>query len=177
MGNLPRSDLLLQEFLLAVVLSAFYYVARWMRGLAPAPANKTLEALRLLFMFAAVEGTAGLLLPPFIPAWREWLRPTDRQVLVAKANALWHTDSSFKKTPALASVLSRAAAEPTMARVSVVAGLLFASAPMMSVFPILGQRFGLEERCAASLVGCTVLAFFSVSILLVLLRWQGLLPG
>jgi alpha-ketoglutarate-dependent 2,4-dichlorophenoxyacetate dioxygenase len=32
--------------------------------------------------------------------------PTDRQVLVAKANALWHTDSSFKKTPALASVLS-----------------------------------------------------------------------
>lgn len=29
-----------------------------------------------------------------------------RQVLVAKANALWHTDSSFKKTPALASVLT-----------------------------------------------------------------------
>ena len=34
------------------------------------------------------------------------LPPTDRQVLVAQANALWHTDSSFKKTPALASVLS-----------------------------------------------------------------------
>jgi len=31
---------------------------------------------------------------------------THRQVLVAQANALWHTDSSFKKTPALASVLS-----------------------------------------------------------------------
>lgn len=30
----------------------------------------------------------------------------DRQVQVAKANALWHTDSSFKTTPALASVLS-----------------------------------------------------------------------
>lgn len=29
-----------------------------------------------------------------------------RQVLVAKANALWHTDSSFKKVPALASVLT-----------------------------------------------------------------------
>ena len=29
-----------------------------------------------------------------------------RQVLIAKANALWHTDSSFKKTPALASVLT-----------------------------------------------------------------------
>jgi len=40
-------------------------------------------------------GTDGSIVPP-----------TDRQVLVAKANALWHTDSSFKKTPALASVLS-----------------------------------------------------------------------
>ena len=36
----------------------------------------------------------------------EILPPDHRQVLVAKANALWHTDSSFKKTPALASVLS-----------------------------------------------------------------------
>jgi alpha-ketoglutarate-dependent 2,4-dichlorophenoxyacetate dioxygenase len=30
----------------------------------------------------------------------------DRQVWRARANQLWHTDSSFKKTPALASVLS-----------------------------------------------------------------------
>ena len=53
--------------MLAVVLSAFYYLARWMRGLAPAPANKTLEALRILFMFAAMEGAAGLLLPRVLP--------------------------------------------------------------------------------------------------------------
>jgi alpha-ketoglutarate-dependent 2,4-dichlorophenoxyacetate dioxygenase len=32
--------------------------------------------------------------------------PTHRQALVGRANALWHTDSSFKKIPALASVLS-----------------------------------------------------------------------
>jgi alpha-ketoglutarate-dependent 2,4-dichlorophenoxyacetate dioxygenase len=32
--------------------------------------------------------------------------PTHRQALVAKANQLWHTDSSFKRTPALASILS-----------------------------------------------------------------------
>src|ERR1700741_1957037 len=30
----------------------------------------------------------------------ETLPPTARQVLVPQANALWHTDSSFKKTPA-----------------------------------------------------------------------------
>lgn len=32
--------------------------------------------------------------------------PSDRVMLVAKANQLWHTDSSFKQLPALASVLS-----------------------------------------------------------------------
>ncbi|MEF7617512.1 cbb3-type cytochrome c oxidase subunit I [Aquincola sp. MAHUQ-54] len=52
---------------LAVVLSAFYYLLRWMRGLAPRPANKTLEALRILFIYAALEGAAGLLLPRLIP--------------------------------------------------------------------------------------------------------------
>jgi alpha-ketoglutarate-dependent 2,4-dichlorophenoxyacetate dioxygenase len=31
---------------------------------------------------------------------------THRQALTARASQLWHTDSSFKQTPALASVLS-----------------------------------------------------------------------
>ena len=50
----------------AVVLSAFYYLARWVRGLAPGPANKTMEALRVLFIYAAFEGAAGLLLPRLV---------------------------------------------------------------------------------------------------------------
>ncbi len=41
-----------------------------------------------------------------VGAQGEIVPPDHRQVLVAKANALWHTDSSFKKTPALASVLT-----------------------------------------------------------------------
>ena len=57
-----------------------------------------------------------------------------------------------------------------------VAGLLFASAPMISIYPILGQRFALEERCAAALVTTTVLAFLSISGMLAMLRWQELLP-
>jgi len=32
--------------------------------------------------------------------------PTHKEALRAKANQLWHTDSSFRETPALASVLS-----------------------------------------------------------------------
>jgi cytochrome c oxidase subunit I+III len=51
----------------AVLLSALYYLLRWMRGLAPGPANKTLEALRLLFLYAVMEGAAALLLPRLVP--------------------------------------------------------------------------------------------------------------
>ena len=54
-----------------------------------------------------------------------------------------------------------------------VAGVLFASAPMMSIYPILGQRFGLEERCAASLVAATVLAFVTISALIAVLSLSG----
>ncbi|ANN65432.1 TauD/TfdA dioxygenase family protein [Bordetella bronchialis] len=32
--------------------------------------------------------------------------PSDKALLIARANQLWHTDSSFKKVPAVASVLS-----------------------------------------------------------------------
>ena len=70
----PSSTILIYALLawhstivIAVVLSAFYYVARWMRGLAPGPANKTLEALRILFIYAALEGAAGFLLPRLLP--------------------------------------------------------------------------------------------------------------
>ncbi|AYC32422.1 AEC family transporter [Pseudomonas cavernae] len=45
-----------------------------------------------------------------------------------------------------------------------VAAVLFASAPMMSIYPIIGQRYGLEGRCAAALVASTVLSFLSISV-------------
>lgn len=50
-----------------------------------------------------------------------------------------------------------------------VAGVLFASTPVMSIYPILGQRFGLEGRSAAALVVSTCLAFFSISALVAIL--------
>lgn len=56
--------------------------------------------------------------------------------------------------------------EPAM----MTAGLIMASAPMMSVYPILGQRFGLEGRCAAALVITTLASFFTVSLLLIVLK-------
>jgi len=65
---------------------------------------------------------------------------------------------------------------PTVERPLMIAGVLFASAPMMSIYPIIGQRFGLEERCAASLVAATVLAFFTISALIGFLGYAGQVP-
>ncbi|TBU77423.1 AEC family transporter [Phytopseudomonas daroniae] len=45
-------------------------------------------------------------------------------------------------------------------------GVLFACSPMMSIFPILGQRFGLEDRCSATLLVATVLSFLTISVAL-----------
>ncbi|MFC3607242.1 AEC family transporter [Stutzerimonas tarimensis] len=50
------------------------------------------------------------------------------------------------------------------------AGVLMAAAPMMSIFPILGARYGLEGRCAAALVATTVVSFLSISLFLWLLH-------
>ena len=58
-----------------------------------------------------------------------------------------------------------------------VAGMISAGAPMMTIYPILGQRYGLEDRCAAALVVNMVLAFFTINALLMALRWYGWLPS
>jgi len=50
----------------------------------------------------------------------------------------------------------------------VLAGVVIAAAPMMSVYPILGQRFGLEGRCAAALVLTTLASFITVSAVLMI---------
>lgn len=50
------------------------------------------------------------------------------------------------------------------------AGVLIASAPMMSIYPIIGQRIGLESRCAAALVCATVMSFISITIWIALIR-------
>lgn len=52
------------------------------------------------------EGTPFSILTNIDPKTRELVPPTHKEALRAKANQLWHTDSSFRETPALASVLS-----------------------------------------------------------------------
>lgn len=50
------------------------------------------------------------------------------------------------------------------------AALLFASAPMFSVFPVVAQKYGHEGLCAATLLGTTLASFATVNALLWWLR-------
>ncbi|WP_129138990.1 AEC family transporter [Modicisalibacter coralii] len=50
------------------------------------------------------------------------------------------------------------------------AAIIMASAPMLSVYPILGQRYGHGELCTASLMLATLMSFITVSSLLWLLE-------
>jgi len=49
------------------------------------------------------------------------------------------------------------------------AGLIFAASPMLSIFPIIGMRYGLEDRCSTALLIGTAASFITVSITIALI--------
>ncbi|MBR0564708.1 AEC family transporter [Azoarcus sp. L1K30] len=53
------------------------------------------------------------------------------------------------------------------------AAVLFACVPMLSIYAIIGQKYGLESMCAAALVVATVMSFFSISALIWILNATG----
>ncbi len=54
--------------------------------------------------------------------------------------------------------------------------IIIASAPMLSIYPILGARHGLERMCAAALLVATPLSFLTMSAAIRLLGHAGWLP-
>ena len=57
------------------------------------------------------------------------------------------------------------------------AAVVFVAMPMLSIYPILAQKYGLEGYCAAALLLATVLSFATISLGLWLLGPQlGWLP-
>jgi predicted permease len=50
------------------------------------------------------------------------------------------------------------------------AAVLMAAAPMVSIYPLLGQRFGQEKLCAAALLAATTASFITLSLALALMR-------
>ncbi|MCB1758608.1 MAG: AEC family transporter [Gammaproteobacteria bacterium] len=53
--------------------------------------------------------------------------------------------------------------------------IILAAMPMAGIFPLLAQRYGQQESCAAALVGATLLSFVSINLLLLLLADRGAL--
>lgn len=53
------------------------------------------------------------------------------------------------------------------------AGVLFASAPMATVYPIIGQKYGQDGMCSAALVVTTVASFVTLSVVVGVLRAGG----
>jgi malonate transporter len=49
------------------------------------------------------------------------------------------------------------------------AAIVFASMPMLGIYPILAQKYGLEGFCAAALLLTTVVSFVSINVVLCLL--------
>lgn len=60
-------------------------------------------------------------------------------------------------------VLAMLMVVPPFEPVLQVAAVAAACCPMLSIYPILGQKYGLEGRCAASLLAATVASFFTIS--------------
>jgi malonate transporter and related proteins len=56
------------------------------------------------------------------------------------------------------------------------AAVIFASVPMLSIYPILGQRYGIDDVCAAALLVSTMISVFTISAVIWLLQ-MGAVPG
>ena len=52
-----------------------------------------------------------------------------------------------------------------------------ACVPMLSIYPIIGQKYGQEGLCAAALVATTAASFLSISAILWLIETSGIFAG
>ncbi|WP_235040809.1 AEC family transporter [Vreelandella profundi] len=56
-----------------------------------------------------------------------------------------------------------------------VGAILFAAAPMISIYPLIGQRYGAGGMSAAAMLVATISSFFTLSLIIGLLTMEGLL--
>lgn len=64
---------------------------------------------------------------------------------------------------------------PGMEPLYMAGAVLFAASPMISIFPLLGQRYGLGGVSAAAMLVATVASFFTLSLIIWLMTLAGLL--
>tara|TARA_R110002012_G_scaffold58934_2_gene153390 strand:- start:399 stop:1346 length:948 start_codon:yes stop_codon:yes gene_type:complete len=64
---------------------------------------------------------------------------------------------------------------PTTDPLLLVGAILFAAAPMASIYPLLGQRYGMAEVAAGALMAATLASFVTFSVVIGLITYLGLL--
>lgn len=64
---------------------------------------------------------------------------------------------------------------PPMDRNLTIAAVVLASAPMLSIYPVIGQKYGEEGFCAASLLATTVASFITISAVLWVIQNSGMI--
>ncbi len=84
------------------------------------------------------------------------------------ADATWITLGKLLLHPALTALffLFIPGLDPVLRQ----AAVLFAAAPMLSIFPVIGLRYGLEDRCSAALLLGTCASFLTISATIFLLN-------
>ncbi len=50
------------------------------------------------------------------------------------------------------------------------AAVINASMPMFSIYPLISQKYGYQDLCAAAMVATTVISFFTITGLLCLIQ-------
>ncbi|WP_447927451.1 AEC family transporter [Vreelandella sp. EE27] len=58
---------------------------------------------------------------------------------------------------------------PNIEPIYIVGAVLFASAPMISIYPLFGQRYGVGDMSAAAMLMATIASFFTLSLFIALL--------
>lgn len=146
----------------------------WQNTLRPVLSNPILIAVAAAFALSA----SGLALPDVLERMLKMLSPVGPPVaLVAVGGIVAALSFAPMKGPVAAVVLGKLFLHPLAVLVALtlvgdlpqdlmLAGVLFASVPMMSIYALFGQRWGAESLAASALILTTALSFLTVSTVL-----------
>lgn len=155
--NLPQRILqtlkrLVRSPLLIAIAAGLFLAATGIR--LPAVATRVIDMLAMAAAPVALFAVGGNLYG---------LRPSS--ALLAKSGAI--SAAKLVVHPVLTALVLAmfSSLDPMLGK----AGLIFAASPMLSIFPVLGMRYGLEDRCSTALLLCTATSFVTVSTTIALI--------
>lgn len=131
---------------LSIIAALF---VRWSTLPIPAPVVQTIQMLASVAPVVALFVVGGIVARfSLSPLWR-------RTSAISIGKLILHPALVF----AVLSVM------PGIEREFILTAVLFASVPMLSIYPILGAKYGAEQVCATAFITTVVVSFFTVSLL------------